>query len=349
MKEIKIGGRKIGRGSPVFVIAEISANHNHSLDEALKLIEISKESGADAVKIQTYTPDTMTIDCRNDHFVVGQGTIWTGRNLHDLYREAYTPWEWTSRLMERANELNLGFLSTAFDRSSVDFLEDLNLPAYKIASFELVDIPLLRRVASTGKPVILSTGMASLPEICEAVETLRENGCSELVLLKCTSSYPAPPEEANLARIRHMSECFDVPVGLSDHTMGSTVPAIAVALGACVIEKHLTQSRKVPGPDSVFSLEPPEFAEMVEQVRIAEKAVGRVTYALTDHEKASRAFRRSIFLVRDVAAGEPFTIDNIRIIRPGYGLPPKELDRVLGRKAKSPIHRGTPLAWDLVD
>ena len=348
MNSISIDGRLIGTGQPTYVIAEISANHNHDIQEAIDLIHIAKECGADAVKIQTYTPDTMTIDCDNEHFQIGKGTIWEGKNLYELYGEAYMPWEWTPRLIEEAKKVGITIFSSPFDTTAVDFLEELDMPAYKIASFELVDHPLIARVAKTGKPVIMSTGMGTLREISEAVEVLESNGCSQYALLKCTSSYPAPVEEANLARIKHMAEAFQVPVGLSDHTMGSIVPAVAVGLGAGIIEKHFTKSRDIEGPDSTFSMEPAEFKEMVGAVHMAEKAVGKVTYELTEKEKNSRAFRKSIFVVEEVETGDVLTHENIRIIRPGGGMEPKYFEQILGRTVIGRIKRGTPLSWDLI-
>ncbi|MDA7539357.1 pseudaminic acid synthase [Akkermansiaceae bacterium] len=346
---IKIAGRMIGPGHPTYIIAEISANHNHDIKEAIDLIKIAAECGADAVKIQTYTPDTMTIDCDNEHFRIGKGTVWEGKNLYELYGEAYTPWEWLPELQVVANKVGITLFSTPFDRTSVDYLEQFDVPAHKIASFELTDHALLQVVAHTGKPVIMSTGMGTLTEIAEAVHVLQKNGCKQFALLKCTSAYPAPPEEANLARIKHMAEAFQVPVGLSDHTMGSTVPAVAVALGACIVEKHFTKSRQIEGPDSSFSMEPDELRELVEAVRVAEKAVGRVTYELTEKERNSRVFRRSLFAVKDIKAGELLNSTNVRIIRPGYGLAPKHEDAVIGRKVKQAIARGTPLSWELID
>lgn len=346
---IEIDGHLIGPNYPTYVIAEISANHNHDIQEAIDLINIAADCGADAVKIQTYTPDTMTIDCHNEHFMIGKGTIWEGKNLYELYGEACTPWEWLPELQAAAGKAGITLFSTPFDLTAVDFLEQHSMPVYKVASFELTDHPLLRAIARTGKPVIMSTGMGTLSEITEAVEVLRENGCEQFALLKCTSAYPAPAEEANLARIKHMEEAFNVPVGLSDHTMGSTVSALAVSLGACIVEKHFTKSRAVPGPDSSFSLEPHELRELVDSIRVAEKAVGRVTYSLTEKENNSRVFRRSLFAVEDIEAGEAFNPTNVRIIRPGFGLPPKEIDTVIGRKAKQKIVRGTPLSWELID
>ena len=346
---IEIAGRLIGPGHPTYVIAEISANHNHDINEAIDLINIAAECGADAVKIQTYTPDTMTINCDNEHFTIGKGTVWEGKNLYELYSEAYTPWEWLPELQVAAHQAGITLFSTPFDSTSVDFLEQHNVPAHKIASFELTDHSLLQAVARTGKPVIMSTGMGTLSEITESVEVLRENGCNQFALLKCTSAYPASPEEANLARIKHMEDAFNVPVGLSDHTMGNTVSALAVSLGACVVEKHFTKSRAVEGPDSSFSLEPDELRELVKAIRVAEKAVGRVTYELTEKENNSRVFRRSLFVVKDIKAGEVFSSTNVRIIRPGCGLAPKHEGVVLGRQAKQAILRGTPLSWELID
>ena len=346
MKPLTINGQQIGMGHSAYIIAEISANHNRDIQEAIDLVHIAKDCGADAVKIQTYTPDTITIECDNKYFRIGKGTVWEGKNLYELYKEAYTPWEWTSKLNDVANKIGITLFSTPFDKTSVDFLEDLNMPAYKIASFELVDHPLIARIAQAGKPVIMSTGMGTLREISEAIEVLEKNGCAEYALLKCTSSYPAPANEANLVRIRHMAEAFQVPVGLSDHTMGSTVPAVAVALGACIVEKHFTKSRQIEGPDSSFSMEPDEFKEMVNAVRIAEQAVGSVTYELTEKEKGSRVFRKSIFVVEDVNAGEFLSEKNIRVIRPGYGMEPRNLDLVIGRRVNQKIKKGTPLCWD---
>ncbi len=345
---LMIGERQIGNEAQVYIVAEMSANHNQDFEQAVRILHAAKEAGADAVKLQTYTPDTMTISCDNEHFQIGEGTIWEGRNLYDLYGEAYTPWDWQPKLKEITERLGLDLFSTPFDHTAVDFLEQMDIPAYKIASFEIVDLPLLRRVAQTGKPIIMSTGMATLAEIDEAVRTVREAGCEQLALLKCTSAYPAPPEEMNLRTIPHLAQAFGVPVGLSDHTLGIAVPVAAVALGACIVEKHFTLSRDVPGPDSAFSLEPHEFKAMVEAIRVAEKALGEVRYEVTEREAASRVFRRSLFVVRDVKAGEVFTEENVRSIRPGYGLHTRYLDEVLGRRAARDIERGTPLRWKLV-
>jgi pseudaminic acid synthase len=341
---IDIAGRQVGPGQSCYVVAEMSANHGQNFDQAVEIIRAAKEAGADAIKLQTYTPDTITINCHTEPFRI-KGTMWDGRNLYDLYGEAYTPWEWQPKLKQVADELGLDCFSTPFDFTAVDFLEKMNVPAHKIASFELVDLSLIRRVACTGKPVIMSTGMASLTEIDEAVRAFRDGGGKQLALLKCTSAYPAPPEEINLRTIPHLAEAFGVPIGLSDHTLGITVPVAAVALGACVIEKHFTLSRAAGGPDAAFSLEPSEFRAMVEAVRTAEKALGRVSYEVTEKEKASRIFRRSLFVVEDMKARDVFTEDNVRSIRPGHGLPPKHLPEVLGRRAACDLVRGTPLRW----
>jgi len=345
---MKIGKHTIGPGNPVYIIAELSANHNQDFREAEKLIHAAKAAGADAVKIQTYTPDTLTLNCTNEYFRIGKGTQWEGKNLYQLYGEAYTPWDWQPDLKRIANSVGLDLFSTPFDSTSVDFLGKLDLPAYKIASFEIVDIPLIRLIARTGKPVIMSTGMATREEITEAVAAIRQEGNDRIALLKCTSAYPALPEDMNLKTIPDMAERFRVPVGISDHTLGTMIPVAAVALGACIVEKHFTLSRKNPGPDNSFSLEPHEFQAMVEAIRGVENALGTVSYDVTEHEKASRVFRRSLFAVEDIAEGELFTERNIRSIRPGYGLPPKSLPEVIGKKARVTISRGTPLNWDMI-
>ena len=345
---MKIAERQIGDGAPVYVIAELSANHNQRFEDALAIVRAAKEAGADAVKLQTYTADTLTLDSDKEYFRIGKGTIWEGRTLHDLYREAFTPWEWQPKLKAEAEELGLHCFSSPFDETAVDFLETLNVPAYKIASFELVDLPLIECVARTGKPLIMSTGMATRDEIAEAVAAARGAGAAEIALLKCTSAYPARHEEMNLRTIPEMNATFGVPVGLSDHTLGSAVPVAAVALGACIIEKHLTLSRATPGPDSAFSLEPAEFKQMVADVRAAEQSLGQPNYTVSEKEEVSRIFRRSLFAVRDVRAGESFTAGNVRSIRPGHGLAPKHLREVLSRTAARDIERGTPLAWELI-
>jgi len=347
-RTIQICGRSIGPGHPVYIIAEMSGNHGQSFAQAAALVRAAKECGADAIKLQTYTPDTLTIDCHREPFRI-DGTLWHGRTLYDLYTEASTPWAWQPELKMIADDLDLALFSTPFDDSAVDFLERMNMPAHKIASFENCDIGLLRKVAATGKPIIASTGMATLEEIAELVDTVKQAGATELALLKCTSAYPAPPEELHLRTIAHLAERFDVPVGLSDHTLGITAPAVATALGACIIEKHFTLSRSAGGPDSAFSLEPREFKTMVDAVRNAEKMLGQVHYGLSEAEKKGRAFRRSLFVVEDIKAGECFSRENLRSIRPGYGLHPRYLEQILGRRASRDIERGTPLAWPLVE
>ncbi len=342
-----IGRRRIGKNQPAFIVAELSANHNKDFAQAVRLIQAAKEAGADAVKLQTYTPDTITIDCDNAHFRI-KGTIWEGRGLYELYGEAYTPWEWQPKLKEIANELGMELFSSPFDFTAVDFLTEMDVPAYKIASFELVDLPLIRKVAQTGKPVIMSTGMATLGEIDEAVRTFREAGGREIALLKCTSAYPARPDDMNLRTIPHLREAFGLPVGLSDHTLGVAVPVAAVSLGACIVEKHLALTRTVPGPDSSFSLEPHEFRTMIDAIRAAEKSLGEVRYDVSEGDAESRAFRRSLFVVRPMKANDVFTRDNVRSIRPGYGLHTRYLEQILGRKAGKDIERGTPLSWDLI-
>jgi pseudaminic acid synthase len=342
---LEINGRRIGPGEPVYLVAEISANHNQKFEKALFLLQAAKEAGADAVKLQTYTPDTLTIPSDREVFRVGGGTLWDGRALYDLYREAYTPWEWQPKLKAAAEELGLGFFSTAFDPSAVDFLEGMGVPAHKVASFEIVDIPLVEKMARTGKPLILSTGMATREEIEEAMRAAREAGAEEIALLKCNSAYPAPPEEMNLRTIPCLAEIFGVPVGLSDHTLGISVPVAAVALGACIVEKHFILSRSDGGPDSAFSVEPQEFKAMVQALRIAEKALGEVRWGVNPSEEKSKIFRRSLFVVKDVKAGEMFTEENVRSIRPGMGLHPRHLKQILGRAARENAERGTPLGW----
>jgi pseudaminic acid synthase len=345
--ELRIAERIIGPGQPVFIIAEMSANHNQSYEDAVSIIRAAKEAGADAIKLQTYTPDTITIDSEKEYFRI-KGGLWDGETLYGLYRNAYTPWEWQPMLKKIADDIGIIFFSTPFDRTSVDFLETMDVPAYKIASFELVDIPLVEYVAGKGKPIIMSTGMASFEEIEEAISSARNAGASEIALLKCTSGYPALPEEMNLKTIPHLSESFDVPVGLSDHTLGIAVPVAAVALGASIIEKHFKLSCSVHGPDTAFSLEPHEFKAMAEAVRVVEKALGRICYDLSEAEKKNKVFRRSLFIVKDIPAGERLTEENVRSIRPGYGLPPKHLKDVLGRRVKSDIRKGTPLNWEML-
>ncbi len=346
--EYSIDERAIGSDYPTYIIAELSANHNQDFNAALRLIDAAHDSGADAIKLQTYTPDTMTIRSDREYFRIGGGTLWDGRTLYDLYGEAYTPWEWHPRLKQAANDRGMDFFSTPFDPTAVDFLEELGVPAYKVASFELVDLPLIEKIAATGKPLIMSTGMATLGEIEEAVAAARGAGASQIALLKCTSGYPAQPDEMHLRSIPHLAATFDVSVGLSDHTLGIAVPVAAVALGACIIEKHITLSRAVPGPDNAFSLEPDEFKAMVDAVRVAERALGAVHYGISEYEAASRVFRRSLFVVKDIKAGEVFTAAHVRSVRPGHGLAPKHLPEVLGRRAARDVERGTPVGWGLV-
>ena len=348
MNSFEIAGRCIGPDQPTWVIAEMSANHHQDLSLARELIHAMRESGADAVKLQTYTPDTMTIDSPAEYFRIGSGTIWEGRQLHELYAEACTPWDWHAELFELARSLGMVCFSTPFDKSAVDFLKSLDPPAWKIASFELVDTPLIQYVAAQGQPVIMSTGMGTLAEIEEAVRTVRGAG-APLALLKCTSAYPAPAGDMDLRTLQDLAGRFDVPVGLSDHTLGIEAAITAVALGARVIEKHFTLSRQRPGPDSAFSLEPAEFRQMVDAVRTTEAALGSVRYGPAPGEQASIAFRRSLFAVADIAAGELLTPENIRSIRPGHGLAPKHLAGLLGRRAAKLIPRGQPLAWELVE
>ena len=345
---LHIGSRRVGPGEAVYLVAEMSANHGQDFEQAVKILSAAKEAGADAVKLQTYTPDTLTINVDNDCFRVAGGTLWDGRTLHELYAEAYTPWEWQPKLKKIADKMELDLFSTPFDDTSVDFLESIGVPAYKIASFELVDLPLIRRIARTGKPVIMSTGMATLEEMEEAVRTFEEAGGTELALLKCTSAYPALPEDMNLCSIAHLGHVFNLPIGLSDHTLGIAVPITAVALGACIVEKHFTISRNLAGPDKAFSLEPHEFRQMANAIRTAEKAMGRVCYGASSEEAKSRLFRRSLFVVADVKAGETFTTDNIRSIRPGHGLHTRYLADILGCTAAKDIQRGTPLAWEMI-
>ena len=346
---IEINGRRVGTGQPCYIVAEVSANHNGSFDHAVEIIHAAKSAGADAIKIQTYTADTITIRSDKEYFRIGGGTIWDGRTLHDLYAEAYTPWDWQPRLKKVANDLGLDLFSSPFDPTAVDFLEKMDVPAYKVASFEIVDLPLIEKIASTGKPIIISTGMATLEEIEEAVTTARHAGVDEILLLKCTSSYPAPPEDMNLKTIPYLRDKLNLPIGLSDHTLGIVGPVAAVAQGACFIEKHLTMSRSLPGPDNSFSLEPQEFAEMVKAVRITESALGKVHFGVAPNEAKSHIFRRSLFVVADVRRGDLFTEENVRSIRPAHGLHTRYFREILGRRAKSDIAAGTPLSWDLVD
>ena len=345
---MNINGHKIGDGAPVYIVAELSANHHQEFDRAVRIVHAAKEAGADAIKLQTYTPDTITIRSDRECFRIHGGTLWDGQILHDLYAQASTPWEWHAELQKLAAALGLDFFSSPFDETAVDFLETLQVPAYKIASPEIVDLPLIMKAARTGKPLIISTGMASREEITEALETARRSGAKQIVLLKCTSAYPAPPEAMNLRTIPELAKIFEVPVGLSDHTAGIAAPVAAVALGACLVEKHLTLSRSDPGPDSAFSLEPAEFRAMVEAIRVAEKALGVAQIGPTPREQSIRAFRRSLFVVENMKRGEIFTSHNLRSIRPANGLHTRYLQHVIGKRCTRDVEPGTPLAWDLV-
>lgn len=349
MTHITIYNKKIGSNESTFIIAELSANHLQNFDLAVDTIKAMKESGADAVKIQTYTPDTITIDSDNEYFRIDQGTLWDGKTLYQLYQDAYTPWEWQPKLKEIAEELGLVFFSSPFDKTSVDFLEKMNVPAYKVASFEITDIPLIEYIASKGKPVIISTGIATLADIEEAVNACKRMGNKQIALLKCTSAYPAPLEEVNLRTIPNLADTLNTVVGLSDHTLGISVPIAAVALGAKIIEKHFILDRNLGGPDAAFSMEPAEFKSMVDAVRGVEKVLGTVNYNLTEKTKKSREFSRSLFAVKNIKAGESLTEQNVRSIRPGFGLHPRYYVQIIGKKARKDIEKGTPLGWGLIE
>ena len=345
---MRIGNRDISRASRPYVVAEMSGNHNQSLDRAIAIVEAAARAGAHGLKLQTYTADTMTLDVRTRDFQIEQAdSLWQGRNLYDLYKEAHTPWEWHAPIMQRARELGMECFSTPFDESAVEFLERLGVPCYKIASFENTDLPLIRRVAATGKPVIMSTGMATVAELDEAVRTAREAGCRDLVLLKCTSTYPATPENSNVMTIPNLRDLFGCEVGLSDHTMGVGAAVAAVALGAVLVEKHFTLRRADGGVDSAFSLEPEEMALLATETERAWQSLGHVRYGPSDAEKPSLKFRRSLFVTKDLKAGEPLSADNVRCLRPALGLPAKYLDLVIGKKVSRAVKRGTPVTWDL--
>lgn len=348
-KEIKIGNRTISEDSPTFVIAELSANHNMDFDRAVALIQAAKDAGADAVKIQTYTADTITLDCDDPCFQITQGTLWDGMTLHKLYETAYTPWDWQPKLKKIAEEMGLLLFSSPFDLTAVDFLEEMEVPAYKVASFEITDIPMIRKIAKLGKPVIMATGIARLADIELAVQTCKEAGNEDVILLKCTSAYPAPYEDVNLRTIPAMRDTFHCITGLSDHTMGSAVAGAAVALGAKVVEKHLTLRRADGGPDSAFSMEPEEFKEMVDNIRKIELALGQVTYELTPKAAREREHSRSLFVAKDMKAGEIFTPENLRSVRPANGLHTKYYEELLGKRISRDAKLGTPMSWDLVD
>lgn len=350
MTSFKIGSRPVGAGAAPLIIAEMSGNHNQSLDVALRIVEAAARAGAHALKLQTYTADTMTLDLdQGEFFIKDPDSLWAGSSLYELYRQAHTPWEWHEPIFARARELGMLAFSTPFDESAVDFLEGLGVPAYKIASFENTDLPLIRRVAATGKPLIISTGMASIAELDESVRAAREAGCRDLVLLKCTSTYPASPVNSNLLTIPHLRELFGCEVGLSDHSMGVGVSVAAVALGATVIEKHFTLDRAAGGVDASFSLEPAELTSLVVETERAWQAMGQVRYGATEAEGKSLVYRRSLYVTRDMQAGEVFSADNLRAIRPGLGLAPKHYDALLGRRAHQAIKRGTALDWVLVE
>lgn len=346
---IEIGGKRIGEGYPAFLVAELSANHNMDLNRAKAIIKAAKEAGADAVKLQTYRADTITIDCDDPCFQINQGTLWDGTTLYRLYETAYTPWEWQAELKSYAESLGLVCFSSPFDASAVDFLETLDMPAYKIASFEITDLPLIRKIARLGKPVILSTGIAHLEDIDLAVRACLEEGNSRIILLKCTSAYPAKPEAMNLRTIPALMEAFHCIAGLSDHSMGSAAAVAGVALGAKMVEKHLTLKREDGGPDSQFSMEAEEFRVMCAQIRTAEQALGTVCFDLTPEQKREREHARSLFVVRDMKKGERFTEENLRSIRPGCGMHPRYYEDLLGRKAKEEIRKGTPMDWGLAE
>lgn len=344
---IEIAGRKISPAHEPYIICEISGNHNGSLDRALKLVEIAAQTGADAIKLQTYTPDTITIDHNGPGFIIEDG-LWAGRSLYDLYGEAHTPFEWHEALFAKGRELGITVYSTPFDNTAADLLETLGAPAYKIASFEAIDLPLIAYVAKKGKPMIISTGMCNLGEIADAVRTARKNGCEDLALLHCVSSYPAATEDSNIRTIPHLGEAFDCVVGLSDHTFSSAAAVSSIALGGSIIEKHFTLSRADGGPDAAFSLEPAGFKQLVEDCKSAWRALGKVNYDLVGSERSSIVFRRSLYVVKDIPAGDKITTANVRSIRPGYGLAPKHLPAVLGRRVKRALVRGEPLKWKML-
>ncbi|WP_029032971.1 pseudaminic acid synthase [Salinimicrobium terrae] len=346
---MKIGNIAIGGNNPSFIIAELSANHNGSLETAIETIKAAKRTGANAIKLQTYTADTMTIDVKSPDFMLSQGTIWDGQYLHDLYKVAYTPWEWHEQLFKVAKEEGLICFSSPFDRTAVDLLEELNAPAYKIASFEITDIPLIELVASKGKPVIISTGIAGKGDIELALEACLRMGNKDVALLKCTSSYPAPIEEANMVMVKDLAERYNVISGLSDHTMGNTVPIVATCFGAKIIEKHFILDKSIGGPDASFSMDEQEFTEMVKAVREAEKAIGVVDYTLTDKQKKGRDFSRSLYVVKDIEKGEIVTVKNVRSIRPGYGLHPKYYSQIMGKKVLKSLDRGTRVSLEDIE
>jgi pseudaminic acid synthase len=348
IKTFKIQDFEVGKDK-TFIVAELSANHNHNYDIAVKTIIAAKRAGADAIKLQTYTADTLTINSDNEYFFINKGSLWDGKTLYELYKKAYTPWEWQPKLKKAAEDEGLVCFSTPFDKSAVDFLEEMNMPAYKVASFEITDLPLIEYIASKGKPVILSAGIATIKDIEESIAAIEKTGNENIALLKCTSAYPAPFEESNLKTIQDMSERFNVIAGLSDHTPGTSVAIASVALGAKIVEKHFILDRKMGGPDAEFSIEPGEFSFMVKSIREVEKAIGNVSYEISETVEKSRIFTRSLFVVEDIKKGEEFTEFNIRSIRPGYGLPPKHINEIIGKKAKENYKKGTPLNWGMIE
>ena len=345
---VQINGKFIGHGNSCYIIAEMSGNHNHNYQKAVEIIYAAKDAGADAIKLQTYTPDTITINCDNKYFKIQGNNAWAGQTLYDLYSKAYTPWEWQPKLKVEAEKVGIALLSTPFDISAVDFLNEMDVPAYKIASFELIDLPLIKYVAAKGKPIIMSTGMGTIDEIKEATQAVLSTGNKQLILLKCVSDYPSQPDDINLRTIPDMRKIFGVPAGLSDHTLAQEVAVAAVALGACVVEKHFTLKRSDGGPDALFSMEPEEFKAMVRGIRLIEKSLGKIRYEPTERELQNKIFRRSLFVVKDVEAGVKITTSNVRSIRPGYGISPKHLDETIGKTFKTDIAKGTPLSWDLI-
>jgi len=344
---IKFGDRLIGEDQPAYIIAEMSANHAGSKERALEIIRAAKEAGADCIKVQTYTPETMTLDSDKKWFKIDKGT-WEGENLFSLYQKAYTPWEWQEDLKNEAERIGIDFFSTPYEKTAVDFLEDLGMDFYKVASFSITNIPFLKYLAQKNKPIIMSTGMSTLSEIDAAVRTIRSEGNDKLALLNCSSAYPSIPDGMNLKNIKNLKETFSLPVGLSDHSLGSVAAVTSIAMGAKIIEKHFCMSREIENPDASFSMEPDEFKKMVDDIRAAERAIGRVDYSVSEKEKESRIFRRSIFVTEDIKAGEELTEENIKIIRPGYGLKPKHWDKALKTKAINDIEKGTPLKWDMI-
>lgn len=343
---IEIAGKKIGKNYPPYIIAELSANHNGDINRAFKIMEEAKKSGADAIKLQTYTHETITMDCDNEEFQI-RGGLWDGKTLFELYKDAHLPWEWHKPLYNKGKELGITIFSSPFDFTAVDLLEELDTPAYKIASFEIIDLPLIKRVAQTGKPMIISTGMATKEEITEAIQTARDNGCDDLIVLQCVSGYPAPADQYNLRTIADISQSFNVLAGLSDHTIDNATAIASVALGACLIEKHVTLDRNGGGADDSFSLEPHELTQLCKDTKTAWESIGKVSYERTDAEKGNIKFRRSLYVVKDIEEGELFTAENIRSIRPGFGLLPKYYDEVIGKKANQKITKGTPVSFNL--